>query len=230
MNLRNLVIIGTSHIAKESVERILAAFEKHDVGVVGVELDPARLSALLSGKRQHIRLRDIRHVGFKGYLFAILGQWAEHKLGERVGMKPGDDMLAAVRAASERKIPIALIDQDIDQTLKEFSRHLTWTEKWRFVVDIAKAAFGPPQHIPFDLRTVPDPALVSKLTRQVRKRYPNVYKVLVTDRNEHMARRLYAIMTHEHEKTILAVVGAGHEEEIVRLLKQMDKTAQSHKH
>lgn len=225
MKYRNLVLIGTSHIAPESLSTIEATFKTINPGIVAVELDGARLDALLSGKRAKPTFSDIRRIGIKGFLFAQLGSWAERKLGETVGVAPGDDMLKAVRLASSQGLPVALIDQNIDVTLREFSKHLTWTEKWRFLVDVLKAIFGPKQNAPFDLRTIPSQRVVKKLTTQVRKRYPNVYKVLVADRNTHMARKLAAIMTIEHDKTIMAVVGAGHEGEIITIIKEtMKKT------
>lgn len=219
MTFRNLILIGTSHIAHESIDRIRHAFDTHKPDIIAVELDPPRLHALLSGNQKKLSLKDILRVGIKGYLFAQLGAWAEHKLGETVGMKPGEDMLSAVRLAIHHRKLVALIDQPIEVTLKEISKHLSWKEKGRFIWDILKAVFGPKQALPFDLRTVPKPHVVKKLTTQVAKRYPHIYKVLVTDRNTYMAQRLTQIMQTEPHKIILAVIGAGHSQDVLRLVK-----------
>lgn len=221
MRYQNLTLIGTSHIAKQSLHKIEEAFKEYEPAIVAVELDPPRLEALLSGSHRKPGLKDIRRIGIKGYLFAVLGAWAEKKMGDSVGVSPGEDMLMAVRMATAKRIPVALIDQNIEVTLKEFSKHLTWTEKGRFLIDVAKAAFGPRKDAPFDLRTVPNAKTVRRLTKQVQKRYPNIYKVLVSDRNEHMARRLATIMRAEKDRRILAVVGAGHEEETMRIVKSI---------
>jgi pheromone shutdown protein TraB len=47
--------------------------------------------------------------------------------------------------------------------------------------------------------------------------------VLVQERNEHMAHKLANITKAYPDETIIAVVGAGHEKEIVRLLKNYIK-------
>lgn len=219
MKFQNLTIIGTSHIAKESLTTIQKAFDTNQPDIVAVELDHQRLHALLSGGSQRLTIKDISRVGLKGYLFAQLGAWAEHKLGESVGMKPGADMLSAVRLATHHRKSVALIDQPIEVTLKEFSRHLSWKEKGRLLWDILKAVFGPTQQLPFDLRTIPKPHVVKKLTLQVAKRYPHIYKVLVTDRNAYMAERLAHIIDLEPQKIILAVLGAGHSHDVLRLVK-----------
>ena len=58
-----------------------------------------------------------------------------------------------------------------------------------------------------------------KLLKKVKVRYPNIYGVLVEERNEVMAKRLIMIMKENPEKKIVAVVDAGHEEDIVNLVK-----------
>ena len=58
------------------------------------------------------------------------------------------------------------------------------------------------------------------MTDHVKKYYPSIYLTLIKERNEYMAKALYKLITINPDKTILAVVGAGHEEEIIRLVKQ----------
>jgi len=75
-----------------------------------------------------------------------------------------------------------------------------------------------------DLSKVPPQKVIDKLISDVKKRYPNVYRVLIKERNEYMARRLAEIKKHYPEDNIIAVVGAGHEKEIGQLLKSYIKT------
>ena len=63
-----------------------------------------------------------------------------------------------------------------------------------------------------DLRKVPPNELIKKLIMRVKIRYPNIYKVLVHERNLYMARVLKLIIEKNPEKDVLAVVGAGHED------------------
>lgn len=132
---------------------------------------------------------------------------------------PGSEMLTAIKAAKEVEAKIALIDQDIDITLLKFSKALTWKEKWNFVVDLAKGLIFR-KGIQFDLAKVPTQKVIKKLMKDVKKRYPSIYKVLVEERNKHMAKSLAHLITHHPEDKIIAVVGAGHEQEIRKLLKK----------
>ncbi|MBD3303523.1 hypothetical protein GF343_00090 [Candidatus Woesearchaeota archaeon] len=221
MKYKNLHIIGTSHIASQSIKEVEKEIAKLGPDIVALELDKKRLAALLSDKKpEKIRVKDIVRVGFKGWLFSVIGAWVEKKLGEKVGVSPGSDMLAAFHAARKVKARIALIDQDIEVTLKRFSQELSWGEKWNFFVDIIKGIVFRKTDIGFDLSTVPTQATISKLIKKVKKRYPNIYKVLITERNEVMASNLAHLFLKYPDEKIVAIVGAGHETDIMKLVKQ----------
>ncbi|MBW2988999.1 TraB/GumN family protein [Candidatus Woesearchaeota archaeon] len=217
---RNLSIIGTSHIAKQSLDEVKEAIEKKKPDVIALELDKQRLYALMSSKKEKVRLYNIFKIGFKGFLFSLIGAWAEKKLGEYVGVMPGSEMKQAVRLARKNKIELALIDQNIEITLRRLSKSITWKEKWNFIVDVFKAVALRKREVEFDLRTVPSKKIIKKLVGKVKKRYPNIYKVLIEERNKVMAKKLVKLMKMKEDKKILAVMGAGHEDEIIDMVKK----------
>ena len=219
MEYRNLTIIGTSHIAKQSLEDVEKEIVEGKPDIIALELDRRRLYSLFK-KPGKIRIYDIKRVGIKGFIFSLIGAWVEKKLGKLVGVSPGSEMKKAVKLAKRDGIKIALIDQDIETTLKRFSQSLTWKEKWNFIVDIVKAIFVRKKVIEFDLTKVPSRNVIKKLVGQLKKRYPNIYKVLIEERNEVMAENLRKIMEIYPDKKILAIIGAGHEDDILELIKK----------
>ncbi|MDP7458204.1 MAG: TraB/GumN family protein, partial [Candidatus Woesearchaeota archaeon] len=189
MKYKNLTIIGTSHIAKQSLDEVKEEIETNKPDIVAIELDKNRLQALFQKKKERISISSIRRIGLKGYVFALIGAWAEKKLGEYVGVSPGSEMKKAVRLAKKHNSKIALIDRDIEKTLKRFSETLSWKERWNFLVDIVSAPFKR-KKLEFDLTKVPDKKVIKKLINQVKERYPNIYKVLISERNRVMAANL----------------------------------------
>ncbi len=218
MRLKNLIIIGTSHIAKESLKEVKGAIEKEKPDIVALELDRKRYFALTTKVKRG--RPGIFRVGIKGYFFALLGAWAERKLGEIVRVEPGSEMRLAISLAKKKKLKLAFIDQDIEVTLARISKSLSWKEKWNFLVDIFKGLVLRKREIDFDLTKVPEQEIIDILIKRVKKRYPNLYKVLITERNLFMADRLNALIHHYPDKKILAIVGAGHEQDILELLKK----------
>ncbi|PIN76447.1 hypothetical protein COV17_02440 [Candidatus Woesearchaeota archaeon CG10_big_fil_rev_8_21_14_0_10_36_11] len=223
-----LHIIGTSHIAAQSVREIEKAIEYEKPDIICVELDIQRASALFDEQKTKISIAQILQIGVKGYVFAKVGQYVQQKLGNTVGIAPGADMKTALEIARQKKIDVAFIDQPIQVTLKHFSKSLTWKEKMRFVIDFFKGIFAPKKQMKrlgmqeFDLRKVPQDKLILTMIEQVKERYPSVYKVLVEDRNKYMVKKIVVLLRKYPEKKLLAVVGAGHVSGMNELLLKVD--------
>lgn len=217
MDISNLTLLGTSHIASESVIELRKAFEDSP-DIVCLELDKARFISIQRGDKSRVSWRMIRQIGVVGYLFALVGGFAQKKLASIVGNEPGVEMREAIKLCTERKMHIYLIDQRMDVTLKKLSREFTWREKIRLPYDFLKNVFKK-RKIPFDLNKIPEQEIIEELTLEMRNNYPNVYKVLVSDRNVYMARAIAKLIRANPEKKILAVVGAGHVRGMTELLR-----------
>lgn len=228
LKYRNLTLIGTSHIAKQSVLEVKEAIERKP-DIVGVELDKPRLEGLKSRKTGKIRLKDLFRIGMTGFLFAVIGAWAQKKLGSIVGVDPGAEMLTAVNLARKNGLRLELIDQDIRITLNRLSRFVTRKEKLRFFYDVVKAILFRKSEMKrlgiedFDLSKVPSEKIIRALIMEMKRNYPNAYKVLVEERNMFMASRLAGLLNANPGMKIIAVIGAGHEQELLDMVIEKDK-------
>ncbi|MBN2881624.1 TraB/GumN family protein [Candidatus Woesearchaeota archaeon] len=223
MEYRNLVIIGTSHVSSESVKKIQTEIEL-GFDVVAIELDKKRLYALLHPEAvsKKFSLSMIFKVGVKGFIFGLIAKTVQDKIGKSLGIKPGSDMLEAFTQARSRKIPVSLIDSDLELVLSKISKKLTFKEKFRFVKHLLFSLFFPKQYakkyglVSLDLSKVPSSDMIRELMLKMKSDFPTIYSVLVEERNYLMARRLYFLM-HKNRR-VLAVVGAGHEEDIIKIV------------
>ncbi len=223
--MENILLVGTSHIAEQSLREIEEAFVAFTPAIVALELDRGRFEALFEAKRKRsVSLRDVRQIGFKGFLFVLIGSWIQKKLGKMVGTEPGSEMKTAALLAQKNNAQIALIDQPIEVTLRRFSAALSWKEKGRLVYDLAMGFLFPKREmkrqgmLEMDLHTVPSKQQVQKMILAFRRRYPTMYKVLVSERNTYMVRRVKALREQFPDKRVLVIVGAGHQEGMERLL------------
>jgi pheromone shutdown-related protein TraB len=216
---KNITFIGTSHISEESIQEVTKIIEKESPSIIALELDRARFQAIISKKQRKIKIQDIKAIGIKGFLFNMVGSWIENKLGKAVNTTPGSEMKKAIFLAKKHKISLALIDQNIQLTLKKISSTLTWKEKFKLTKDLIKASFmkGSKE---IDLKKVPSETKIMEITDQVKKEYPTLYKALITDRDKHMSKALYKIATTNSNKKITAILGAGHIKGIIINLKR----------
>jgi len=217
---KNLKLIGTSHIAISSIKEVKQVIEEDKPDFVGLELDKGRLIGLMSNKKRKIKLKDIIQLGLGGFLFAVFGQWVEEKLGKMVGTKPGGEMKQAVFSSAKVNAKLVMLDRDVRITIKRLMKGITFKEKMRFVWDLIKGFFGQGDVQKFDLRKVPAEKIIEDMIKQVKVRYPSVYRVLIEERNKIMAKRLHNIMVKFPEAKIIAVIGAGHSEGIIEEIKR----------
>ncbi|MBN2423259.1 TraB/GumN family protein [Candidatus Woesearchaeota archaeon] len=220
LQYNNLMIIGTSHIAKQSIEEVKNSIDAFKPDIIAIELDAKRAYALLNKNQKVNKKYLIKRIGLTGFLFAVLGEYAEKKLGEIVNIEPGEEMLTALKLSKKNNIKVALIDQDIEITLKRLAKKITWREKFNFIIDLISGILFKRNIKKFDLNKVPPEDIIKNLINFVKKRYPNIYLVLVKERNEYMANKLAGILKNEPDKKILAVIGAGHSKDICDLLKE----------
>ena len=211
--IKNLILIGTSHISIESVKEVRETIESHTPDIIALELDLKRFKKIISNKEEKISLKDI---GKKGFLMNLVGVYIERYLGKKVGTKPGVEMKEAIKLAKKYKIKIALIDQDIQITLQKLRARFTFKEKLNLVKNILKSIFSS-KRISFDLNKVPEQKLIKKLTLEIKRDYPSLYKTLIEERDEVMSSGLLKLM-QENEK-VVAVVGAGHIPGITKTVK-----------
>jgi len=215
-NYKNLTIIGSSHIAKESILQVKEFILDEKPDIIALELDYKRMLSLFNKRK--LSLKDIKEIGIKAFLFNLIGAYIEKKLGKIVDVTPGSEMKTAINLAKKNNIKIFLIDQDIQITLKKLAK-ISLKEKFKIIKDILKGLIFRKNEIePFDLTKVPKEELILKLLKKVKERYPEIYKILIIERNEYMGKALNKIIHDYDDKKILAVIGAGHEKGVFDIL------------
>lgn len=219
---KNLYILGTSHISRDSVSQVENFILNQKPDIVAIELDKKRFYALVQEQKK-ASFKDMFHLGVKALLINIIGAYVEKKLGKIVGVSPGSEMKKAIELVKLNKLKLSLIDQDIEITLKKLSKAITIGVIFRFFWDIIRAAvFRKRDFEMFDIKKVPSKKVIENILIKVKERYYGIYKVLIEERNEIMARNLYKLMNNYKDKKIFAVVGAGHESEIINIIKRTE--------
>ncbi len=117
---RRVLIIGTAHISRQSADLVEEVITKERPDCVCIELDERRFEAL--SKVEWWRGLNLKEVIRKRQLSLLLVNLVlasyQKRLGGKLGVMPGAELVAAARVAEKLGIPIALCDREIRITLR----------------------------------------------------------------------------------------------------------------
>ncbi len=197
-----ITLLGVGHVFDLGAS-IRNAVHQRAPKVVALELDPARFAYLMN------RTPRTRRPSVVGLLAEF-----QARIAAQYGVQVGDEMVAAAKAAGEIGCPVALIDQDSRITLSRAWREMPFAERVRLVFFSLTSLFVRRKRVEAELdRFYEDErGYIEQFAREL----PTIKRVLIDERDAQMAKALRDL--HETKGEVVAVVGDGHVDGLVRLL------------
>jgi len=214
---REFVLVGTAHISNESVDLVRRVIEAERPDCVCIELDAQRYEALSQEQRwEDLDLRQIVRSKQLATLIANLMLASYQKrLGLKLGVTPGSELLEAARTAEQLGIPVVLCDRDIRVTLRRAWGSLSLFRKLMLVSSIAASAFDSPELSEEELRRIRQKDVLSELMAELGNAMPALKRVLIDERDAYLSQK----MRETEGDRVVAVVGAGHVEGMLAALR-----------
>lgn len=134
----SVTLVGTAHVSEESATRVRETIDETRPDIVAVELDENRYKQMQGETPDDIDPADLLD---GNTVFQFLAYWmlsyVQSRLGSRFGVEPGADMRAAIDAAEKTNAQLALVDREIQTTIRRFWTRLTLIEKVKLVGGLA---------------------------------------------------------------------------------------------
>ncbi|MFL2948920.1 MAG: TraB/GumN family protein [Candidatus Poseidoniaceae archaeon] len=204
-----LRVLGTAHVSSSSVEAVKAQIESFQPDIVAVELCQSRYGALTSNRRldKEGLLKVVKEGKAPLVMLQSLLAAEQRKMGLDEGEQPGAELLAAVETAEAAQLEVALIDRDIQTTLRRAWKKMKFFEKikilWSLLGD------DEDEDAPEVSQLLEDQDLLTSLMEELRTFSPGAGSVLIDERDAYLAGKISGLES-QGDKKILAVVGAGH--------------------
>ena len=218
---REIVVIGTAHVSRESVELVRRAIDELRPDAVAIELDPKRFEALSRPERfEALDLREVirtRQLATLGLNLALAAY--QRSLGVALGVKPGAELLEAARAAERAGISVALCDRDVRITLRRAWHALSFWQRMLLLSSLSAALFERAELSEDGLRELRRTDVLSRLLTELGNAFPGLKLVLIDERDAYLAERI----RETPGRRIVAVIGAGHLEGVVRALERDER-------
>ncbi len=217
---REIVIMGTAHVSRESVDEVCAYIAEQSPNHVCVEIDAARYQSLTSGAGwSQLNIYQVLK-SRRGFL--LLGNLVlssfQKRIGADLGVKPGEEMRAAIEASQAAGIPYSLCDRDIQTTLKRAWMKTGFWGKNKLLAALLSSVFTRESFNAEEIESLKQTSAIESMMNELADYLPSVKHVLIDERDRFLATRIF----EARGERILAVVGAGHVPGIVSWLKRLE--------
>lgn len=215
---REFILVGTAHISQQSADLVREVIESEKPQRVCVELDQQRYKSLAEQRRwEALDLRSIiRQKQLSTLLINLLLASYQKRLGEKLGVAPGVELLEATKVAQNLNIPIELCDRDIRITLRRAWNSMPFWDKMKLLTSGLAGMLEEQEISEEKLSEIRQKDVLSEMIHQLGEAMPVLKRVLIDERDTYLAQKIRAA---EGDK-IVAVVGAGHLSGIIEALQQ----------
>ena len=215
---REFILVGTAHISQQSADLVREVIESEKPQRVCVELDQQRYKSLAEQRRwEALDLRSIiRQKQLSTLLINLLLASYQKKLGEKLGVAPGVELLEATQVAQDLNIPIELCDRDIRITLRRAWNSMPFWDKMKLLTSGLAGMLEEQEISEEKLSEIRQKDVLSEMIHQLGEAMPVLKRVLIDERDTYLAQKIRASAGEK----VVAVVGAGHLSGIIEALQQ----------
>lgn len=218
---REIVLLGTAHVSRESVEEVTRTIREEAPDHVCVEIDAGRFKAMTEG--QDWKSMSIGKVLKERKGFLLLANLAltsfQRKLGSELGNTPGLEMMAAIDAAREAGAGFSFCDREIQVTLRRAWAKSSFWNKNKMIASLLGSVFGSEKLSEEEIEQLKHKNALEEMMAELASYLPSVKEVLIDERDRYLAAKIFQT---PGTKTV-AVIGAGHAGGIIRILEELSR-------
>jgi len=228
LNGKEFKLVGTAHVSRESIDEVRNIIREEKPDMVCVELDQGRYNSIAHNDNwEKLNLSKVFKEG-KGFLLIanlVLASF-QRRLGNELGVKPGEEMKTAVEAAEEMGIPHSLCDREVHATLRRaWARCGLWS-KSKLLASLLASAFTTEKLSEQEIENLKNQNELDGMMNELAEYLPGVKAVLIDERDRYLAAKIWASAHNgdgEAPKKIVSVAGAGHMQGIVNHLEKLSR-------
>lgn len=205
---REIVLVGTAHVSSGSTALVEKVIDAENPDTVCVELCGSRYQSIRS--RTAWREMDIFKVVREKKAFLLLSNLMltafQKKIGDKFGVRPGEEMIRALEAAEKAGAEICLADRDITITLSRTWRTTGFFNKIKLFFQLLMSMGGVDDIDEKDIERMKNEDILESMLSELETTHPSIREILIDERDRYLSQKI----RNAGGSKIVAVVGAGH--------------------
>ena len=222
--MREIILIGTAHVSKESIDEVQSVIKNEKPAMVCIELDEKRYASMM--QNDNWEKLDIIKVFREGKGFMLIANLIlsgfQRRLGSSLGVKPGQEMKTAVLAAEAAGIPFSFCDREIQITLSRAWSACGFWSRCKLLAALLSSAFTSEKLSEKEIENLKNKSELDGMMTELASYLPEVKATLIDERDKFLASKIWDASQKTtmpclpkndgvaHNVKTIAVVGAGH--------------------
>jgi len=205
---KEVTLIGTAHVSRESADLVGQIIEEEKPDTVCIELCQSRYKSITQKNRWQNTdlLKVIREKKAFLLLSNLMLAHFQKRIGQKLGIKPGEEIMRAIRAADAVGARIHLADRDIRITLSRTWRLMGRWKKLKLLAQFITSVGDIDTLKEEDIEKMKERDVLETLLSEIGESLPEISSILIDERDQYLAHKIRTAPG----KNIVAVVGAGH--------------------
>ena len=205
---RSITLIGTAHISRESIAEVAGLIRSELPDQVCVELDAERYGSI--AEKDNWEKLNVAKVFREGRGFLLMANLVlsgfQRRMGNDLGVKPGEEMKTAIDTAIELGIPYRLCDREVQITLRRAWARCGFWSKSKLLASLASSAFTTEKLSEAEIENLKKRSELDGMMAELADYLPSVKETLIDERDRYLAAMIWSGGAARQ----IAVVGAGH--------------------
>ncbi|ALC87212.1 conjugal transfer protein TraB [Bacillus sp. FJAT-22090] len=205
---RELILIGTAHVSKQSAEQVKVVIEAVRPDSVCIELDEQRYQSVMDGSKW--KETDIFKVIKEKKATLLLMNLAissfQNRLAKQFEIKPGQEMIQGIESAKETGANLVLADRNIQTTFSRIWHNLGWSGKAQLLSSVFFSIFSRETISEEELEKMKSQDTLNAVLAEFTESFPKLKTPLIDERDQYLAQKIKEAPGDK----VVAVLGAAH--------------------
>lgn len=208
INDKELILIGTAHVSKQSAEQVKQVIEEERPDSVCVELDEQRYRSIKEGDQW--KNTDIFQVIKDRKATLLLMNLAissfQRRMAKQFGIKAGQEMIQGIESADEMGAELVLADRNIQITFSRIWSNIGFFGKMKLLTSIIYSIFSNESISEEELEKMKSQDMLDGMLQDMTEHFPALKKPLIDERDQYLAQKIKEAPGDK----VVAVLGAAH--------------------
>lgn len=205
---KEIILVGTAHVSKHSVDEVKAVIELEKPDSVCVELDEKRYQTITEGNKWQDAdiFKIIKEKKATLLLINLVLSSFQKRIAKQMETNSGQEMIQGIESAKEVGANLVLADRNIQITFSRIWHSVGLWGKMKLMTEVILSIFVDEKITEEELERFKSQDMLDSILNDFTKKYPKIKIPLLDERDQYLAQKIKEAPGNK----VVAILGAAH--------------------